>query len=911
MSMARRQRKLKRSRGCPAAAVAACATAACALALWLATAGSALAVATPPSVDEAYTSGVSAEAATLNAEIDPHGAGTTYRIEYGTTTAYGESVPAGEASVGSGTGDVLVSQHIAGLTAGTVYHYRVLAKSEDGETVGSDQTFVFQSAVPSGQGCTNASLRTGYAVRLPDCRAYEQVTPPQLEPYLQTVGSPGNLVGTGIRALGESAGTEASVGGERLLFFSPYGFPGQGGGGFFFLASRGPDGWSTEDPVPPQSATNNEAGCTNAYFPLVTPELTNWVFADGYGQGERKEGFQAIKEDGCPTDEPALVEGEPQGFQNLFLHDLGAGVEASSWRLIDTPQGAPEGASVNDAWAQGASEDLSRVVFTEAARLTPDAPAITPPLPQPLSAEEQREEHWSDDSSEDLYVWSAGVVRLVTVLPDGSAVAGTLANGNAPHVVYVAPGSATWTHAISSDAGRVAFEAEGSLYVRENPQQPPQEECATPASACTVQLDASQGGTGFGGGHFEWASSDGARVFFTDERDLLAGAHASAGRPDLYEYDFERGEGERLEDVTAGAQAADVLGVSGASEDGSTVYFVADAPLTGAQANSQGAIAQAGEPNLYARRDGTTTFIATLGSSDLDDWVSPPEEMTARVSPDGGFIAFDSLGQLTGYDNRGPCVGSTAPLAIGACQEIFLYDAEDDALSCASCAPSGELPGGPARIDRPMRTDGTLNEPAVTYPKRFVSDSGQVFFNTVAHLLPSDTNGLSNVYEYEEGQLHLLSPGSTSANAYFVEASANGDDVFLVTSELLADTNGDVSVFDARVNGGFPEALAPSACGEGDCAIAAQAPTLSTPASATFSGPGNRVAPKAEVLAEKKALAPQPKTLTRSQKLAKALKACRTKRDKRRRVSCEAHARRLYGPTSKAKTAGESRKGEL
>jgi hypothetical protein len=905
---------LKRSSGCPVAAVAACATAACALALWLATAGSALAVGMPPSVDEAYTSGVSPEAATLNAEIDPNGAETTYRIEYGTTAAYGASVPTGEASVGSGTGDVLVSQHIVGLTADTVYHYRVVATSEGGDTIGLDHTFVFQSALPSGEGCANASLRTGYAVHLPDCRAYEQVTPPQLEPYLQTQVSPGNLVGPGIRGLGESESLEASAGGERLLFFSSYGFPGQGGGaGFFFLAIRGPGGWSTEDLVPPQSVTNNAAGCTNAYFPLVTPELTNWVLADGDGQGVRTDGFHndSIKEQYCPTDEPELVEGEPPGFQNLFLHDAGTGVEAGAWQLIDTPQGAPAGAVVNDAWAQGGSEDLSQVVFTEAARLTPGAPAITPPVYPPLEAEEQREDHWSNDSSEDLYVWSDGVVRLVTVLPDGSPVAGMLANADVPHEEYgTSGGSATWTHAISSDAQRVAFEAGGNLYVRENPQQPPEEECATPATACTVQLDASQGGTGSGGGHFEWASSDGVRVFFTDEQDLVEGSHAASGRPDLYEYDFERGEGERLQDVTAGAVAADVQGVSGASEDGASVYFVADAPLTSTQANSQGAIAQAGEPNLYVRKEGTTTFIATLGSSDVDDWVSPPEDITARVSPDGRFIAFDSLGQLTGYDSRGPCVGSQEPLGIGACQEIFLYDAEDHALSCASCAPSGELPGGPARILGPTRTDGTINEAPVSYLRRFVSDSGQVFFNTVARLLPEDTNGLSNVYEYDDGQLHLLSPGSTGANAYFVEASANGDDVFLATSELLADTNGDVSVFDARVNGGFPEAAAPPACGEGDCASPAPAPTFSTPASATFSGPGNPVAPKAQVLAEKKALVPPAKPLTRAQRLAKALKACRTKRDRRRRVSCEARARKRYGTVSKAKKAAGPRRGE-
>ncbi len=287
-----------------------------------------------------------------------------------------------------------------------------------------------------------------------------------------------------------------------MLFFSPYGFPGQGGGGgFFFLSSRRSDGWSTEDPVPPQSVTNNEAGCVSAYFPLVTPEITNWVLADGDGQGHRMEGIQGAQpqEHYCATDEPALVEGEPQGFQNLFLHDPGAAVEAGSYQLIDTP---PLGAPVNqsactpracDAWAQGASEDLSHVVFTEAAQLTAEAPEITEPT----------ESGPTNDWSEDLYVWSGGTVRLVTVLPGGSAAAGTLANGNVPHQDYGGRGSATWTHAISTDAEHVAFEVEvqgnRDLYVRENPSEPQSaredERCVEPAKACTVHLDASQGGT--------------------------------------------------------------------------------------------------------------------------------------------------------------------------------------------------------------------------------------------------------------------------------------------------------------------------------------------------------------------------------------------------------------------------------
>jgi hypothetical protein len=718
------------------------------------------------------------------------------------------------------------------------------------------------------------------------------------------------LVGRGVKALGQSFGSEVSVSGERLLFFSPYGLEGAGSDGFFFLATRGVAGWSAENVVPLQSVSNNAAGCPSAYVPLRTPELTDWVLADGYGQGDRVEGWEgeAVKEIYCGSDEPLLVEGEPQGFQNLFLHDAGAGFQAGSYQLIDALGAAPGGAAVSDAWAQGASEDLSRVVFSEAALLTPEAPAITP------------SNNSGDDEgpSEDLYVWSAGTVRLVTVLPGGAPVAGSLANGDVPHVFGAlgGVGSATFTHAVSSDGERVAFSADGNLYVRENPEQPREEECATSASACTVQLDASQGGSQAGGGHFQWASSDGARVFFTDEEKLTGDSTAASGEPDLYEYDFGAPVGERLTDLTVettGVEAspgehANVQGVSGVSEDGSVVYFVADGALAEHATPQTCSGSDPGEGcNLYVDHyeDGawTTTFVATLGASDSDDWESPPQWITSRVSPDGAFIAFDSLSELTGYHNQGPCVSTGSTMVTGACQEIFLYDSSDQKLSCASCSPTGAPATAPARIGPPISTDGTMNEYAVGYLQRFLSDSGQVFFNTVDRLLPGDTNGLSNVYEYENGQLYLLSNGSGTANSYFSEASANGENVFLLTSELLNDTNGDISLFDARVNGGYPEPpTPPPPCNENNCRGAGTgSPSSLSPGSAAFTGPDDLVSQQTVqqgVLAAQVKIKPSP---TRAQKLASALASCRKRyrHAKGRRVSCERLARKRYGPVVK------------
>ncbi len=62
------------------------------------------------------------------------------RFEYGTTTAYGSSVPC-RPSLGEGEAATPVSATAAGLVANTVYHYRLLAVGPGGRGVGSDQTF--------------------------------------------------------------------------------------------------------------------------------------------------------------------------------------------------------------------------------------------------------------------------------------------------------------------------------------------------------------------------------------------------------------------------------------------------------------------------------------------------------------------------------------------------------------------------------------------------------------------------------------------------------------------------------------------------------------------------------------------------------------------------------------------------
>ncbi len=102
-----------------------------------------------PSLLNESASVVKQTTATLNATIDPGKADTTYRFEYGTSAAYGASIPVPDADIGSGLqGPVVVGQQLAGLQPGTTYHYRVLATNTLGQTIGADQTFTTPQPTP-------------------------------------------------------------------------------------------------------------------------------------------------------------------------------------------------------------------------------------------------------------------------------------------------------------------------------------------------------------------------------------------------------------------------------------------------------------------------------------------------------------------------------------------------------------------------------------------------------------------------------------------------------------------------------------------------------------------------------------------------------------------------------------------
>jgi hypothetical protein len=92
-----------------------------------------------PIVTASAVSNKTLNTATANGTVNPNGAATTYKIEYGKTALYGSSTTV--TSAGNGTSAVAVSAIMPGLEPMTTYHYRISATNSFGTTVSEDVLF--------------------------------------------------------------------------------------------------------------------------------------------------------------------------------------------------------------------------------------------------------------------------------------------------------------------------------------------------------------------------------------------------------------------------------------------------------------------------------------------------------------------------------------------------------------------------------------------------------------------------------------------------------------------------------------------------------------------------------------------------------------------------------------------------
>lgn len=389
------------------------------------------------------------------------------------------------------------------------------------------------------------------------------------------------------------------------------------------------------------------------------------------------------------------------------------------------------------------------------------------------------------------------------------------------------------------------------------------------------------------GAEFVGASRDGSRVFFRTVAPLTGEGEAD----ELYmaRIGCASGEGEACEpgetrgmkvtglvrvsrDPHAG-EASELRGVVNMAPDGSRVYFVAGGVLSQSP-NVEGGMPLRGADNLYVYEpvpghegEDQTVFVADLCSgpeasgsvedlrcpADLNEQVGGRNDralwevngwwggQTAGLG--GGFLAFSTYAHLTGDDT-----------ALSA--QVYRYDAQTGRLNRVSLGEDGyDADGnGPLNASIPNavnQTSRVLEEYGMS--DRAVSEDGsRILFRSAEPLSPRAINHLSNVYEWREGpgggegSVSLISSGDSTAPVEDAVISPEGRDIFFVTSQglLPQDTDGAPDVYDARAGGGFP----PAAAREEECSGDGCQGPLTNPAPLLIPGsvsqaPGGNFAP--------------------------------------------------------------------
>jgi DNA-binding beta-propeller fold protein YncE len=615
--------------------------------------------------------------------------------------------------------------------------------------------------------------------------------------------------------------------------------------------------------------------------------------------------------------------------------------------LVSPLDTAAEGFGVLTAFVD-ATPDAGHAVLRAKVKLTAD------PLPGEASAVEPLYE-WQAGATE-----AGGSLQLVSVPPAGEESGGI--NAKLGERGEREAENSNMRHAISNNGSRVIWTGgEGQLYLRDMVKHEtlridtPEEGMPPPPEAAAVFAIADSEGTRI-------FFTDGQRL--TKDSTAEEGLEPPEGQADLYVCEVVEHAGKlacELKNLTAGVAAPDesasVQGVLGASEDGSYVYFVADGALAAHAGTGHCATRTTQEEreeregklplascNLYVEHRGAggwepAKFIAALTNEDGNDWRTFDvfRGLTSRVSENGEHLAFMSNRSFTGYNNV-----DVHPEAGGARdEEVFLYNWETDRVLCASCNPKKARPSGVfdtsasgegagLLIDRGKLWDSrwlAANLPAWTphaneyglYLSRNLSNGGRLFFNSVDPLVPAAENGKADVYEYEPqgegtctsetGCISLVSSGTSSNESAFLDASTNGSDVFILTSAKLTSQDQDAAfdIYDAHVCTSASPCLTPPVKEVSECASKPSEAACRTPSSvepalpsvppSALAGPGN--AGTVVVLHEKVQLKPKPK-LTNAQLLSKALKACKKKKNKKKRAACVKQAKKRY-PLKKGK----------
>ncbi|HEX8752996.1 MAG TPA: hypothetical protein VF731_06225 [Solirubrobacterales bacterium] len=655
------------------------------------------------------------------------------------------------------------------------------------------------TSVAAAEGCPNEALRAGHSRQLADCRAYEMV-------------SPADMNGNGVEQVFAVRGDGQALAYGTLNVFGDAGSSLTGK----WRAVRTSEGWATSSLNPPLLGRN-----PNAYDEPValgfSADLSGALLGTRYP-------FD-------PRDASPYVNLSDPGNGDLYLLDPGPGAE---W--VSHGATLPDETSFDRAFG-GASADLSRIFFETAEPLTAAAAGSTLP---------------------NVYEDHAGALATVNVDETGTLIPGGAGIGRGQSAVAafysgaefqggnVNQGHATDRSAVSADGRTVVFTAplepstaKRQVYVR-------RDGATAEASLCRFGPCAGEGAPS--GALFLVASPNGGTTLFFSRDRLTEAAPAGGG---IYSFDVATEALSFLTPVGTGSVGFRHGGLLAASEDLSYLYLC--------ESGSGVSVFHAGEVkpvaavpcNADAGPAGATEPTADRAGGAVPGVEGITSQGEPRPTPDSGYV-FTTTAELGGYDNAGESEAYLYEAASGA---LRCLSCRPDGAPARAGAFLGKGSGTFENRPTPLAAGVSV--------RNLNEAGNQAFFVSEEQLLPQDIDGTLDVYEWERagtggcgpaaagysaasgGCVSLVSSGTDRDGSVLEGVSASGEDVFVATASNLvpADTGTELELYDARVDGGLAaqNAAPGSPCeGESSCRPPNPPPPAAPPAaSAAFSGEGN------------------------------------------------------------------------
>jgi hypothetical protein len=723
--------------------------------------------------------------------VNPNGGTVKYWFEFlneaqfaeGTWTSATRTTPVETSESG------LVWQEIPALTAGETYHFRVAVEDEaqfrgDPQYSPAVRALTVPEPEPKTEpACPNAAVRTGPSARLPDCRAYEQLTPADKEGAEDIFGYGNN----------NDESTAVGLDGEHLLFEHTPAKWGQNVGGSFFGEStyaftRTPAGWAMTSLYPQPQTGGVALSDLPGYRTFYTPDLSQGLLEEELYVSPPIDISPEVRyELGPPGGPYTVVASEPEEEEEHSGHWVAqsrdgsvAVIESIDRELIP---GERTGTTVNHESGSLTGYDLYEYLGGRLRQVN-------------------------------VYTGGATIGTCGSIMVEGREGGGNRGQGQA----YESAGISVDTgslNAVSSNGSRIFFEAfpNGCPSHEEVTQRTKGE--GPPKFELYMRMNGEET-VDIGSYTFEGANQEGTSLLL---------AKRGAGGVEYFSYNTETRTVKHLFSLQG-----DVLGSKHSiSEDGNVYYFEATGnPLT------PEAPADANDIYRYDIPSETMSFVAVSDQNgrDLGGFYTSPggDDFYFNVySVPGAGDALEQVYRYSAAEDVVQCISCASP-----------FDPEPRLLSTfmPERGPNGSRL---APLASPASENGDFiffDTPNALVPQDVNGEISPHSNHVGEENFSTWFSPSSDVYEWRregidgcglvQGCLALITNGIDGTENVLLGVGRSGRDVFIGThSQLVAtDTDHLGDIYDARIDGGFPAPPAPPTECEGDeCSTPPAAPS--------------------------------------------------------------------------------------